>query len=122
MDRYVLEIEDWIGFDRVGDFRNRQEAIDHGSRYYPQNDWIVRDSQTNRIVFHRSVLEAIAQDVQLELDRFAATEAIARKFERMRREQQEEERRVALNRSRHERLERLKRHALEIANWKKEGF
>jgi hypothetical protein len=146
-ERFVLEIENWLEWERVHSFHSMDRAIRYGKERFPQNAWRVNDN--SRIVYEHDPFEAIHAEAGAELRRFEETERWARHFAEKRaddiRRRQEQERlaeisarrnhqQMARDRQRWERLHSdilsdqwwdnnaVHNPAAERVNWLKEGF
>ena len=142
MDRYLLEIENWIGgYDLEATFPSLLSAKRHGEGLFPQNKWRIRCGEQVVVVYSHDPFGVIAAEAALELDRFRETEHWRRVFaDRLAAEIRREQERERLMSRAQERVEvawarspaamdlgwgdwELRRNPLEEkVNWLKEGF
>lgn len=127
--RFTLEIQNWIHFEAEHSFETVDQARRYGVERFSQNDWRVRDTYADIVVYRYDPVKVFEEAAALEIKRFEDTDRWARRFADRRaadivaRQQRERMGEIAARqRGRAPRHKKRKNPMAKRVDWKSEGF
>ena len=125
--RFALEIKNWIHYEVEHAFEDVDSARRYGVERFSQNDWRVRDTYADIVVYQYDPVKVFEEAAALEIKRFEDSDRWARRYADRRVQeivagQQRERMGEIAARQRGGISKRRKNPVTEPVNWKVEGF